>query len=571
MASNNTLPLAVHPYLGYPQPSAHVQQVAPKPPALALRYDTAPSNTGKMTFSNKISPFMASNNTPPLAVHPYLGYPQPSAHVQQVAPKPPALALRYDTAPSNTGKIVGGLVTVGLLGIGLFATGRAGMFGDDIAKTFGKHIKHIETPVDSFTKSSPKTVPNVEPPAVKSKPRKPDTVDKLKLNETQTFLESHLKYDISLGMPEGSRHESLSPKEAIKLLANAKTVTHGDLHGNFLKAVELLGAQGLVSIKDTSKYVELEELISKYLLYQDNVPPQQKAEHLQKLMELYKGSIEITAEQLKGKRAIFVGDDVADRGPTDALTLMLFNDIREINKDAISVVYSNHADFLIEGYKYYKTKGIEVIETQFRKQMGSAYYTLKLMEDVKTTHPSLVKELEKLYENHMKTYELFNYDSTLNTLTMHAPMDAALEKKLRQASQNALHHLPMDKPVSSWTKAQYEEFVGYLNTMLKEAINVHLSSNASPQQEKMSEDVIKLFYDVVWNRHSAGKFTNTGDIGMWHPSLSHLSHGHTRGNEVSEPLGTNFHIHGLDNDSRKKNLPGAISTPHGRAFISETA
>lgn len=205
-------------------------------------------------------------------------------------------------------------------------------------------------------------------------------------------------------------------KNQIATYSNDQVVTLGDLHGNAAKFLNLLVREGLIEItkKDYDELVEIYQQ-SDQAIYNFN-------------------SFKIILKNILIKKPCpklrLIGDDLADRGKNDLLTLYIFKRLRELNIN-IEVIVSNHGVEFLKQYGYGIAEPIQILYQGTNQIFGNSIYGLR--KDIRN-HVIKIEEVENLIQQYyLPNLKVLSY--TINntnqiTIYSHAPITAIKIKLL---------------------------------------------------------------------------------------------------------------------------------------------
>lgn len=195
-------------------------------------------------------------------------------------------------------------------------------------------------------------------------------------------------------------NEINSPPEGI-------AVTLGDLHGNAAKFLHLLVREGIIDISEN----DYNRLIEIYKISNDNYNHHDFVGLLSHLQ------LKIPCPKLR-----LVGDDLADRGKNDTLTLEIFKRLDELGAN-MEVIASNHGIEFLKQYAYGLTGDLKTIYQGDWQHFGTSLHELR--RDIEGKVISL-HDVEKMIDNnylpHLKmlSYQI-NSDNEI-TIYSHAPI-----------------------------------------------------------------------------------------------------------------------------------------------------
>lgn len=142
-----------------------------------------------------------------------------------------------------------------------------------------------------------------------------------------------------------------------------KCISCGDLHGNALKLLYFLIAEGVCSFKDVFHYQEIAKLYNRHsqLLEKKNY------KRLISDIKEFKKLLSYVIYNTKVAKIYFIGDETADRGHNDWFTLWIFKSLAEATI-SFSIMLSNHGFEFLKNYlsKFVNVKTFITSETCVR-------------------------------------------------------------------------------------------------------------------------------------------------------------------------------------------------------------
>lgn len=189
--------------------------------------------------------------------------------------------------------------------------------------------------------------------------------------------------------------------------------TVGDLHGNAIKFLQLLVCEGVIDISPEN-YKKMVECYYNHGQKADN--------------NFFLNQFKNCLSQIKLKKpSVFlrlIGDDLADRGLNDHLTLELFDCLKKLNAP-FEVILSNHGfEFLKQFAKGLKSDELVLLYQGGDSSFGNSYYGLR-----NDLEKGLVSEndINKLmFESYLPNLKFLSYhitDDSNITIYSHAPID----------------------------------------------------------------------------------------------------------------------------------------------------
>ncbi len=139
-------------------------------------------------------------------------------------------------------------------------------------------------------------------------------------------------------------------------------VTIGDLHGNAAKFLHILIREGIVDIpkSDYEKFIEIYKT-SRYGLY--------NLDELNNILS--RVTLKTSAPRLR-----LIGDDLADRGNNDFLTLSLYQRLNQLNFK-YEVIASNHGVEFLKQYAHGINQSLVLLYTDQNEFFGNSFYGLR--------------------------------------------------------------------------------------------------------------------------------------------------------------------------------------------------
>ncbi len=373
----------------------------------------------------------------------------------------------------------------------------------------------------------------------------------LSSKKSAKLVMKYMNYGITLIRPneKESLLERLHPQRALEHLQKAKTVAFGDSHGNGLMLAENLVMFGLLNITNKKSYLkylnayrELEEnarpVYKKFIEIRDKTKdytytPEMQAEdqkwqdeggevaqakRLLKLIELQKQAFCVNREGIKTKKAIFVGDELCDRAPSDWLLLEVLAMIREhkdAKHDTLVFNLSNHAidyykapqsvgkdlaslakerkDFLNDHIR--EKKGIKSLYGT--RSMGDTYRWINALPDdeEKTT---LFKEYQDLLRKQYESHTLIHQEG--HVVTTHAFVSQATEKAWR----HFLHRLDAqtfsdkDTPLHLQSGKAYQETVARINALTHDYLHYCMTGQQKGSLEQFNTQQLNFLSRLIF-------------------------------------------------------------------------
>lgn len=206
-------------------------------------------------------------------------------------------------------------------------------------------------------------------------------------------------------------------------------ITLGDMHGNVLRLIYSLIAEGAITLETPEDY---ESLFAIYMDPMWDEPVEKWSDHVEYLLAEFQ---RITSKIKVNPPFSFlrlIGDEVSDRGTSDLLTLSFLDTLEEKMKRSdpqakIQALLSNHsADFIhCQRPKEYGPYAPKVKDEGNARR--SYYNYVKAIEYFKNKDSNFIKDkVIKPYINHLNRIDLFSYkiDEANNTfyLFTHAPV-----------------------------------------------------------------------------------------------------------------------------------------------------
>lgn len=253
-------------------------------------------------------------------------------------------------------------------------------------------------------------------------------------------------------------------------------ITLGDLHGNCIKLLFVLLKHGIADGIDESEYQRLVKIYKKKL-----TPHKKGLEYSQK----YINEFICLVNKLHFNPDIkirLLGDELADRGSNDLLTLILLQVMRE--KDAnLEIVYSNHGLWFLQSYA-------QDFKQSHPGGHPSQYKSLSQLEKAIDLDIVSLEEVQQIVTDaYFPVLKLISY--SLNhandeiSIFSHAPIEIAMLKALSET---------FGVDFDDTTASALAQTIDALNEAFQTALLCHsLAKLIEPES---------MVYDFVWNRHS---------------------------------------------------------------------
>ena len=290
--------------------------------------------------------------------------------------------------------------------------------------------------------------------------------------------------------------------------AHSGSVTIGDLHGNAIKLLHFLLRHGVIKFKDEisepatyyHKFVTLYDQCGDITrLYLDN----NHDSALQKLTEIIAQFNQLVSQlEIKNKSVLvrLLGDELADRGSNDYLTLRLLALLQE-NNIQITIIMSNHNSEFIKAYENLLQHNSFDPQGGIMPEQKCSLYGLKLLLDEGVLSQA---DLASLVNNTWQP-ALKILDYTLNehgiSLFTHAPVKFDIIQIISR-------HLGVNYHDSS--KEILGTTIDHINARFQRILQENtahdwLNTNKIDQPDKMTDAEINyapLIY-MIWNRWNA--------------------------------------------------------------------
>lgn len=195
------------------------------------------------------------------------------------------------------------------------------------------------------------------------------------------------------------------------------TITVGDLHANTLKLLHLLVTYGVLALKNGEQdYARLAEIFLTNFIYLSNEEVEQRLDEYEAILDVATFSHTINLSLL--------GDELADRGNNDYLTLYLFKKLVE-NNIKFEILASNHGLAFLESYRNNFQAMNSLYTTQMEAPFCRSLVNLGNLVQRGIVGPEYISELvEKYYLPNLKLLNYFyNEKEDSLYLKMHAYND----------------------------------------------------------------------------------------------------------------------------------------------------
>ncbi len=401
------------------------------------------------------------------------------------------------------------------------------------------------------------------------------------ISEALQFAMDHMNYGFTLIRPNEKKPllKRLPPEDAFEHLQNATTIHIGDSHGNGLLFIENMLMFGMLKVKNQESYKafldvyqaleehnrpsykmfietrekgdftyteEMKQLDQEWLK-KGGEPTQAKhpqkggelaqAERLLKLIELLPDAIEVDESAVQKKKAICVGDELCDRGPSDWILLEVVKMIREhenAKDDTLVFNLSNHA---IDFYKAPQSVGKDLAilakeredflndPIRAKKGIKSLYNTRSMWDTYRwiTALPEgeektkLFEEYQTLLKKQYESHTLIHQEG--HVVTTHAFVSKQTEQKWR----DFLHSLDPVAFSDKDTSLHLQSGEAYQKTIAKinELTRAYLAYQMTDQEQKegileqLNDETLKFLGELI--SHTANEREK--------PKQPHWAHG----------------------------------------------
>ena len=193
-------------------------------------------------------------------------------------------------------------------------------------------------------------------------------------------------------------------------------LTIGDLHGNAIKLIYFLIHQNVLRLPVPDDYKVLVRIYRKGKLSADDLA---QFEAILAMMEVNSvGTVRL------------IGDEMADRGQNDYLTLQVIDLLRRKGV-SVEILLSNHSVEFIEAYE----KQMPFIsERLLYGQAGSMYLLHQLIQDKLVTREAVLGMVDSSYKPFLRALSYtVSEDKTKITIYSHAGIDLSTIEKLANA------------------------------------------------------------------------------------------------------------------------------------------
>ncbi|MFN7310004.1 MAG: hypothetical protein ACK5T0_01410 [Vampirovibrionales bacterium] len=362
---------------------------------------------------------------------------------------------------------------------------------------------------------------------------------KIEISEALQLAMDHMNYGVTLIRPneKNALLEHLPPEKAFEHLQNAKTVVFGDSHGNGLGFIENMLMFGMLKVKNQEQYKAFLDIYEE--LEANNRPSYKmfietrdkedytytekmkqldqawlkkggetlQAGRLLKLIKLLPDAIEVDKKAVQNKKAICVGDELGDRGPSDWILLEVLAMIRahkNAKDDTLVFNLSNHAT----GYFYSGPKSV-----------SKTLATLAQERQNFLTHPIASKKgIKSLYNTRSmgETYSGFNAlpDGDKKTEAFNRYQDLLKKQYMNHKLIHQEGHVVTTHAfVSKETEQKWRDFLHSLDpqTFSDKDTSLHLQSGEAYQKTIAKINALThdyLIYQMANQKQKEGTVSN---------------------------------------------------------------
>jgi NADH:ubiquinone oxidoreductase subunit len=202
---------------------------------------------------------------------------------------------------------------------------------------------------------------------------------------------------------------------------STQKVTIGDIHGNTIKLLHFLIREGVLELDEDRALAEerYKELIRIYAKSKKlKLKDVQKFEWILKKSKILKSSPKIR----------LIGDDLADRGKNDLLTLLVLQKIYLASEDLLEIMISNHS---LEFMRYYECLTKRGEKTDFRMSpTPSLEGMLRFLDGEGKSYADKMKDIvERFYRKSLSVVSYSGASSESLSFFSHAPvgLEAVME------------------------------------------------------------------------------------------------------------------------------------------------
>jgi hypothetical protein len=184
----------------------------------------------------------------------------------------------------------------------------------------------------------------------------------------------------------------------------------GDLHGNAMKLFYFIIKHNVATLSDTANYKKAWEIYEKKepLVYED--------------ISNFQAIIDTLIVRPLPLRLIFIGDELADRGRCDLLTLLIFNKLGQTID--YEVLLSNHGTYAIN---YFEKREI-TLWPLYPGQLASLETTIDLLDDLDIEY--MYSVLMNLHLQHMRALSYHQLEDGSLDIFSHAPITRRILEEL---------------------------------------------------------------------------------------------------------------------------------------------
>lgn len=287
----------------------------------------------------------------------------------------------------------------------------------------------------------------------------------------------------------------------------AKHVSLGELHGNALKLLYVLIEEGILELKDPAHYEQLRDIYSRGMLLTTS--------------DLLLFRSILADSTVKNNKAItLIGDELADRGTNDYLTLLV---LKKLHSSAVNIdiLLSNHSAEFIRDYAKPQFTG----RYNLRPGQGQSLASMQWLISRGLVSEDEIREIVELcYQPMVKAISYTLSPQGELTVFTHAPtgleMIKALAKKFNLAySDNSARELI--KTIDRINAKVAELFLSkQLSALIDAEGSADMNCPISPERQPL--------HRLIWNRVVGDELLTTTASGM----NVHFVHGHIGANAL---------------------------------------
>jgi hypothetical protein len=200
-------------------------------------------------------------------------------------------------------------------------------------------------------------------------------------------------------------------------------VTIGDMHGNTMKLIYFLIREGIIELNPQKLAKELFKKLSDVY----NGPNPLSTESL----EFFESTLKSMTVRLDAPHVRLIGDELADRGKNDLLTLLVLEKLHNEGKPP-EILFSNHSLGFAKVYEEHMTRGFKGPVMPFLSPTSSLDGMLTTLKEHPKMKDRVLNIVQHAYLPHLKPLS-YSVDHSSKTITVysHAPVGTEAVDKLK--------------------------------------------------------------------------------------------------------------------------------------------